>query len=211
MVSASDIFLLRCTPLFNSGAYSIENMIAMQTLGIFFLLSFVYIIHGDYQYSSNNINCKRFENKVYLLTVTFPKKKPFNAALRLLPNGVFDELFSIANGNNAAEVGANFSLSNRIGYYKCLQKNYVRLTGLGFLYKTKDVPFLADNGAIVIHDYNLKFSNNDKRCTGRVKFAVFESGTNPFTTSDDPVDEGDIGDVKCELLKFRKYFDLSDD
>lgn len=178
---------------------------------VVFLSSIPLIYGGSYgsTYSSSSSSCQRFENRIYLLTVTFPDLKPLNAAMRFQSYGAFDEIFSVGDGNNGEQVGANFSLSHRFGFYKCLSKNIVRATGLGFLYKTLDVPFLKDNGATVIHDYYFTFSNNDQSLTGRVKFAVFTNGKNPFTTSDSPVFQGPVGQVKGELLRFRKYFDLS--
>ena len=181
----------------------------MQKQLIFLLISLVYIVHCGDNDSYQSINCKRLENKIYLLKVTFPDLQPLYAALRLLPYGTFDELFSIAGGNNAAEVGANFAMSNRFGYYKCLKNNYFRGTGLGFLYETVDVPFLKDNGATVTHDYHFRFSHDYKNCTGLVKFGVYKCGTDPFKTYDKPVYEGKIGKVTCELLRFQRKYDLS--
>jgi hypothetical protein len=182
----------------------------MQKQLIFFLFSLIYIVNGDgnnnYQYS----NCKRFENKVYQLNVTYPDKTTFYTSLRLLPNGLFDEISSIANGNNLAELGTNFAFSNSNGYYKCLRKNDLRLTAFGYVYETPSVSYLSDNGAVIIYDYYFNFYNNDKTFTGSVKYAIFKSGTNPFTTTDKPVSEGDIGTVQGQLLKFKKYYDLSD-
>ena len=159
-------------------------------------------------YSPYYPSCKPFENKIYQLTVTFPGAVPLYAGLRLLPNGMFDEIFSIANGNNAAEVGANFALSNRYGYYKCLSNNQMRLTGYGFLYKTADVPFLATNGADVTHDYRFQFDSTGRTLTGKVRFGVYTAGSDPFDTNNVAVFPGPIGDVKGELLKFRARYDL---
>jgi hypothetical protein len=181
----------------------------MQKESIIVLLSLIYIINGDNDYGSSN--CKRFENKIYQVSVTFPGLETFYAGLRLLPNNQFDEIFGIAGGNNAAEVGVDFALSSRVGNYKCLSRNYMRLTGFGFLYKTAGVPFLADSGANVMHDYYFSFYNNYRNCKGVVKYAVFKSGTNPFTTNDQPVFEGPIGNVTCEIFKFRSYYLLSGD
>ena len=153
-------------------------------------------------------NCGRFENKMFQITVTFPGKKPLYATVHLFPDGVFHEIFSIANGNSEAQVGANFALSDRFGTYTCLPDNHVHFTGFGYLYKTDSLPFLSYDGAVVIHDYHFRFSSDGKSCNGLVKFAVFKSGTNPFSTTDRPVFEGDIGVVTCELLEFRPYYDL---
>jgi hypothetical protein len=185
----------------------LQNVIMIQKQVIVYLLvALIYIVNGDnYQYSS----CKRFENKIYQLTVTFPDKTPFNAALRLLPNGVFDELFSIENGNNSESLGLNISFSNRIGYYKCLGRNNMRLTGLGYLYESPDVDFLENNGAVVVHDYYFRFLSNDKNLIGAINFDAFTVGTNPFTTKDAPVFKGEIGKVKGELLRFRTNFNLT--
>lgn len=38
----------------------------------------------------------------------------------------------------------------------------------------------------------------------------FKSCTNPFTTEDAPAFEGKVGKVTGELLRFRRYYDLSD-
>ncbi|CAF1565303.1 unnamed protein product [Adineta steineri] len=178
-------------------------MISKQMI-IIIILILISIVNG----SRYNYNCHQYENRVYQLTVTFPDKEPLYCALRLQTHGMFDELFSIAGGNNAAELGSSFALSNRVGYYKCLAGNKMHLTGLGYLYKTEDVEFLKENGAVVIHDYSFRFHNNGKKLTGQVKFAVFKNGENPFTTNDKPVFVGDIGQVKGELLKYREYYKL---
>ncbi|CAF1418821.1 unnamed protein product [Adineta ricciae] len=172
---------------------------------VLLFLSFICLINCSYD---DYYDCRQYENKVYQLKVTFPGKKPLYAALRLQPKGSFDELFSIGGGNNAAELGVSFALSNRVGYYKCLGNNLMQLTGLGYLYKTDDVPFLKENGAVVIHDYYFRFSNRGRKINGKVKFAVFENGLNPFTTTADPKLIGDEGVVEGELLKYRKYFTL---
>ncbi|UJR07493.1 hypothetical protein I4U23_011782 [Adineta vaga] len=78
---------------------------------------------GRHRYNSNHdqfYNCQRYENKIYQLKITLPGKEPFYAGLRLQSYGTFDELFSIAGGNNTDELGISFALSNRVGYYKCL-------------------------------------------------------------------------------------------
>jgi hypothetical protein len=176
----------------------------MQKQFIFILSILSSIVEGDH----NHTDCERFENKMFQVNVTFPGKKPLYATVHLFPNGVFHEIFSIANGNSEAQVGANFALSNRFGTYTCLPDNHMHFTGMGYLYKTDSVPFLCDNGAVVIHDYHFQFSKNGKTCNGLVKFAVFKTDTNPFSTADQPVFEGDIGVVTCELLEFRPYYDL---
>ena len=191
-----------------------SNIFIMQKLLIFIALCLISLINAG-SYSSNNpysypsSSCKRLENRIYLLTVTFPGLKPLYAAIRLLPNGAFDEIFSTAGGNNAAEVGVDFAMSHRFGTYTCVSKTVFRATGLGFLYKTAGVDFLKDNGATVFHDYEFRFSTNDKTLSGVVKFGVFPNGKNPFTTKDTPVFEGPIGQVKGELLPVRRFYDLS--
>ena len=180
---------------------------AVMQWSIRFLLfvSFVYITDANYS------ACSRYVNKIYKITVTFPRKTSLYAIVRLLPHGVFDELFSIANGNNEDEVGANFALSNRVGYYRCPNERDMQLTGLGFLYKTEGVPFLKKNGAVVTHDYAFRFSNDGTSCYGKVQFAVFSCDANPFLDDSTPVFEGEVGTLTCELLKFRPYYELSAD
>ena len=180
-------------------------MLSMQRLIIFFLfLSITSGIGASYSTSS----CSWYVNKIYQLKVTFPGKVPLYAAVRLLSNGAFDEIFSIANGNNEAEVGANFALSNRFGYYRCSNSKEMKLTGFGFLYKSDSLPFLAVNGATVMHDYAFRFSHDRKSLSGKVRFAVFHAGTNPFDRGAQPVHEGPIGDVTGELITFRPLYDL---
>lgn len=176
---------------------------------IVLLLLISWISITDAQKKNSDSQCSRYVNKIYQIKVTFPDKVPLYAILRLLPNGAFDELFSIANGNNAAEVGVDFALSNRVGYYRCSTLTEMQLTGLGFLYKTEGVPFLKVNGAVVIHDYAFRFSDDGKRGQGTVKFAVFPSGTNPFAADAIPVHIGDLGILTFEQISFRPYFSLS--
>ena len=178
----------------------------------FLLLSIISGLNASYSYSSSSsssYSCSWYANKIYQLKVTFPGKVPLYAAVRFLTHGAFDELFSIANGNNAAEVGADFALSNRCGYYRCPSSRRVTLTGFGFLYKSDSLPFLAENGATVMHDYDFNFSSDGKSLTGKVRFAVFRAGTNPFTRGAQPVFEGPLGDVTGELITFRPLYDLS--
>lgn len=165
------------------------------------------VLSSDGSYSSSS--CSWYVNKIYQLKVTFPGKAPLYAAIRLLSNGAFDEIFSIGNGNNEAEVGANFALSNRIGYYRCPSEGEIILTGFGYLYKSDSLPFLARNGATVMHDYAFRFSNNGKTLSGKVRFAVFTAGINPFLRGAEPVHEGPIGDVTGELITFRPLYELS--
>jgi hypothetical protein len=177
----------------------------MQKQIIVILLSFIYIVNGYYE----DTNCKRFENKIYQITITFPGGKTFYVAIRLLPNGQFDDIYSIAGGKNAEELSVAFAFSTGIGNYKCLPRNYMRLTEFGYLYKTDGVSFLQDNGADGTVDFYLRFSDNDKTCKGVTKFAAFKSGTNPFTTNDPTVFESPVGNVTCELFQFRAYSKLS--
>lgn len=186
----------------------------MQKLLIFIVLGLISLIHASKypsynSYSYPSSSCKRLENRIYLLNVTFPGLVPLYAAIRLLPNGAFDEIFSVGGGNNAAEVGVNFALSHRFGIYKCISKTVFRATGFGFLYKTAEVEFLKVNGATVIHDYEFRFSTNDKTLSGVVKFGVFVNGINPFTTKENPVFEGPIGKVTGQLLPVQRFYDLS--
>jgi len=153
-------------------------------------------------------SCKQFENKIYQVTVTFPSLQPLFVGVRLRPNGMFDEICNIGNGNNEAELGANFGLSTRVGYYKCLPNNKMRITGYGYLYKNPDISFLATNGAVVMHDFSLQFDNSGKTLTGNVTFAAFTSGTNPFDMDNVPIMPGPIGVVTGELLRFRARYDL---
>jgi hypothetical protein len=154
-------------------------------------------------------SCAAYVNKIYQIKVTFPDKVPLYAILRLLPNGAFDELFSIANGNNTAEVGVDFALSNRVGYYLCSSPVDMYLTGLGFLYKTAGISFLEKIGAVVINDYAFRFSADGKTGFGTVIFAVFSSGTNPFANDAIPVHTGPLGTLTLEQIRFRPYFGLS--
>jgi hypothetical protein len=177
----------------------------MQKSTVFFalLLSFMSIVHG------NNRYCKRYENKIYRVKVTFPDLEPLHAIVRLLPGGMFDELFSIAGGHNKDEVGVDFALSNRVGYYSCATAKKMYLTGYGFLYKTHGVEFLKKNGATVMHDYSFRFSSNGKKLHGKVRFAAYKCGTDPFDEHNKPVHEGPIGIVTGERVKFRRNYDLS--
>ena len=192
----------------------------MQALLVLLIVSSISLLNAssyrsgyDYTYSYDQSPahslCKRLENRIYLLTVTFPELQPLTAAMRFQPQGAFDEIFSVQDGNSANQVGGDFAMGHRFGYYKCASKSVVRATGLGFLFKKEDVEFLQENGATVIHDYDFTFSSNADSFTGRVQFAVFPNGKNPFTTSDKPVFQGLVGQVKGEVLRFRKFFDLS--
>ena len=174
----------------------------MQTPTMFLalLLLFVSIVHGQ------KSDCKRYENKVYRLNVTFPDLDPLYAIVRLLPNGMFDELFSIANGNNEDEVGANFALSNRVGQYSCDTPRKMYLTGYGFLYKTEGVEYLKKNGGTVMHDYLFRFSKDRKTLHGKVRFAVYKCGTDPFDGDNKHVHQGPIGIVTGERIKFRRNY-----
>lgn len=186
----------------------------MHKLLIFIAVCSISLITGNkypsynrYTYPSSS--CKRFENRFYHVKVTFPGLVPLFAAIHLLPNGQFDEIFSTAGGNNAAEVGVNFAMSHRFGIYTCVSRTVFRATGFGFLYKTAGVEFLQENGATVIHDYEFRFGTNDQTFTGVVKFAVFKNGVNPFTTKDAPVFVGPVGNVTGQLLPIARFFDLS--
>ena len=178
----------------------------MQTATVFFalLFSLMTIVHGKDSY------CKRYENKIYRLKVTFPYLEPLHAIVRFLPNGMFDELFSIAGGHNKAEVGVDFALSNRIGYYSCPSPTQMYLTGYGFLYKTEGVKFLEKNGATVMHDYSFRFSSDRKKLNGKVKFGVYKCGTDPFDEENETVHEGPIGIVTGERVKFRRRYAFGD-
>jgi hypothetical protein len=172
---------------------------------IIILLTLISIVNGNNQYP----NCRQYENKIYRLKFTFSDSEPAYSTLRLNSFGGFDELSNIANGNNKAELGESFAFSSRVGYYKCLRGNDMRLTSIGYLYKTEDVEFLKVNGATVVVDYYLRFTNSGKKFTGSVKFVAFESGTDPFKTNDEPAYESKVGKVQGELLKFRSYSNLS--
>jgi hypothetical protein len=178
----------------------------MQKQFLILLLSFIYFVNGDYEDSS----CKRYENKIYQLTLKYPGEKSFYAGIRLLPNGQADDITSIAGGNNDQELlGASFPFSNGIGNYKCLPRNYIRATGFFYAYKTAGVDFLQDNGAAAVVDYYLSFYNNYRSCKGSFKTTFFPVGTNPFTKTVAPAFESPVGEVSCELLHFRTYYALS--
>jgi hypothetical protein len=180
---------------------------------IFLLVALIYIVNGQYgqsgQYSTNT-NCKRFENKVYQLNITFPNGTAIFAALRLLPNGAFDIFDNIEGGDSFLEFGLNISTGNIIGYYKCPNKNNLRLTGIQYIYQTEVLSGLQ-NGGVASQDYYLFLSKNDQFCTGSVRIAIYTSGINPFATKNTPLYQSPTGTIQCELLKFRTHFDLSDE
>jgi hypothetical protein len=184
-------------------------MIQKQVI-VFLLVVLLYIVNGQSGQYSTNTNCKRFENKVYQINVTFLGGTPFNAALRLLPNGVFDIFDNIENGNDFLEIGVNVSSGNIIGYYKCPNRNSILLTGIQYIYQTDTVPGLQ-NGAVATQDFYLSFSKNDQNCTGSGITTAFASGTNPFAANNPPIYQSPTVTVQCELLKFRTHFDLSDE
>ena len=171
---------------------------------IVILLSLIYVING---YSEDS-TCQRYENKLYQLTFTYPGGSSFYALVRLLPNGQLDEIANIEGGHEIPELGFSFQFSNGIGKYKCLPRNYIRATNLIYLYKKNDVFFLNVNGGTGVIDYYLRFSNKYESCKGSFIVTVFPAGTNPFPKKVQSTFQSPVGNVSCELLHFRSYYDL---
>ena len=168
------------------------------------LLFFVSIIVG------NRSNCKRYENKVYRLTHVFPGKQPFYSFLRFSPNGMFEEFYNIANGNNGLELGANYSVSSLIGYYSCPTSKKMYSTGLGFLYKNEGIPFLKKNGGTGTVDSYFRFSDDRKKLRGKRLDAVYETGTDVFDEANQPVFRSNISIITGQRVKFRRRYAFGD-
>ena len=174
----------------------------MKKLTLFFalLLLCVSIINGKHSH------CERYENKIYRLTITYERKEPFYSILRLLPNGMFDEFSSVANGNSTAEVVVNYKLSGRVGYYACPTSKKMYLTSLGFIYKTEGVELLKKNGAIESNDYFFRFSDDRKKLRGKSQDAAYTSGTDAFNEENASIFKAPIASIKGERVKFRRRY-----
>ncbi|CAF2867297.1 unnamed protein product [Rotaria sp. Silwood2] len=118
---------------------------------------------------------------------------------------MFFEAQNIANGNSAPSFGIEVQLGLHSGYYKCLGRNLVQLTDIGYIYKTDAVPVLRSNGAIATHTYHLTFSRDFKTCTGNLSFLFFTTGSNPFKRHNVPILVGSMATVTGELLDGRNY------
>ena len=178
----------------------------MQKLTLFFalLLFFVSSVNGKHSH------CERYENKIYRLTITYPGKEPFYSILRLLPNGMFDEFSSVANGNSTAEVVVNYKLSGRVGYYSCPTSKKMYLTSLGFIYKTEGAELLKKNGAIAANDYFFRFSDDRKKLRGKSQDAAYTSGTDAFNEENASIFQAPIASIKGERVKFRRRYTFGD-
>jgi hypothetical protein len=169
------------------------------TIALFFLL-FIHIA------TSASCKCKNFENNIYQLNTTVTGFQPFYTLQTLLPNGVIYETANVANGQNAAEFGVNLSFNVHGGYYECLSGNIVHVVTYGYVYKTSELAILQTNGAIAVHYYNLQFLKNDNRqCTGTLSFAFYQTGVNPFDTTNIPLLKSLNNTLTCELLNGRGF------
>jgi hypothetical protein len=167
-----------------------------------FSLFLVFISFNDRQCT----RCTDFYNQVYQVNVTFPGLKSFYGTITLLPNNMFLDTHSISNGHAEAEVGFNVEFSVHAGQYKCLSDNRVRLTGIGYVFKTNETQVLRENGATAVHRYRLNFLNgSNKQCVGTLQFAFYVTGTNPFNSSDPALSTSPVGNVTCESINVGNF------
>ena len=173
----------------------------MKSILFSFLLMKIIFIEID----SNS--CRLFENRLYQIKGQFPGLKEFYGLMTLLPNGNYFQTFNIANGNNELEVGFNFQSNTHQGHYKCLSGNRLKLTNIGFIYKTnQSISILEENGALSLLQYRIQFlDGTNRRGQGNIRFSFFQTGINPFNPRNQPILNGPIGNLTCEIFNSRNY------
>jgi len=150
--------------------------------------------------------CESYENNIYQVTTQFPNYKPYYIFLTLLSNGIFIEETNIANGQSSAELGMHMAFGTRTGFYECLNSSTVHLTGFGYIFKNSELPFVTNNGALILQDYFLYFLNNTyTTCVGQLNAAFFTTGSNPFDTDNNPIYSYPIRNLTCFVLSGRHY------
>ncbi|CAF1384609.1 unnamed protein product [Adineta ricciae] len=173
------------------------------TIIIFVVLIIVFSTNGQVN------NCVSYENNIYQVTTTFPNYKSFYSMITLLPKGLSYEVISIAMGMNEAELGLNLKVSTLIGQYQCGNTSSVYLKSVGYLFKSDETAILPTMDRISRHDYYLNFSANDSTiCTGQVTYTYFQTGSNPYISSNKPIFTFAHGNITCSLLPREHYTKL---
>ena len=131
-------------------------------------------------------DCKDFANTIYQTKNVMDGLQPFASFLTFLSNGMVMETMNIANGNNKDQVGFDVQFNVHTGTYECLSCNQIRVIVSGFIYKSNYPAILQKDGAIGVHQYDLQFSNNRKKCKGTSRFNFYEIGTDPFASGNKP-------------------------
>ncbi|UJR18576.1 hypothetical protein I4U23_005483 [Adineta vaga] len=169
---------------------------------IIILMTFIIIFVIDGQVN----NCISYENNIYQVTTTFPNYKSFYSMITLLPKGLSYEVLNIAMGMNEAELGLDLQVSTHIGQYQCANKSSVYLRSVGYLFKSDETAILPTTDRISRHDYYLDFNdNNSTTCTGQVTYTYFQTGSNPYISSNKPIFTFSSGNISCVLLPRKHY------
>lgn len=156
--------------------------------------------------TTTSASCALFRNRLIQVTNQFPGLDPFYSILSLAPGGTFIETTNIADGNNTNTISMDITFNVHHGRFYCPTKFILRLTAVGYIYRSSNVPFLQANGAIDAHQYRLSFLNGqNKQCSGILRFAFYTSGTNPFDPTNKPTLVSPAGNVTCQLLNLSRY------
>lgn len=123
-----------------------------------------------------------------------------------MEDGLFNEETNISNGQSSAELGVHIVAGTRMGFFDCPNPNIMHLTSFGYVFKNTEMPFLVSNGALILQDYRLYFSNgNYSFCTGTLNAAYFTTGSNPFDPTNVPLFIYPTRNLTCEMLSGRHY------
>lgn len=156
---------------------------------------------------ANGSACAKFAHRMFHVKVEFPDFKPFYSLLVLGDAGTFSETINVADGNNSAHVGVSLAFNVHQGFYSCSQNRVVKLTNIGYIYRTKNVPALKENGALGIHQYVLRFplAMNHNRCHGEFQLGYYSVDSNPFDGETRPLSKSGVANLTCVQFKGRNF------
>lgn len=140
-------------------------------------------------------NCSPYVNKVYQVAINFPNFGIFYAAVTFESRRLFN-----AQVNVAASLSGTV-LSDITGYYKCPNRTFVKLSGIAYYSQDPNTPYLKDDGAIGLIEFDLNFSKNWTTCQGRSRGLYFKTGSNPFDPKNMPVFIEPYSTDTCVLFK----------
>ena len=140
-------------------------------------------------------DCSAFKNKIYQVAINFPGYGVFYAPISFLSKNLISAQVSAAANLQGT------TLTDITGYYECPNATYVLVSGTAYYSPDPTNSYLTNNGAIGLLKFELFFSTDLNKCTGRSIGTFFKTGSDPYNLANRPMFTEPYSIDTCELFK----------